>query len=78
MIPPSCHVEKIVRFATVDCVKAGWLVKDKGIWSITGEGRAVHAELTDPEVFYKRACKLCADWKAAAARSSVWLAASAG
>ena len=23
--------EKIVRFATVDCIKAGWLVKDKGI-----------------------------------------------
>lgn len=26
--------EKIVRFATVDFVKAGWLVKDKGIWAI--------------------------------------------
>ena len=26
--------EKIVRFATVDCVKAGWLVKQKGRWSV--------------------------------------------
>lgn len=56
--------EKIVRFATVDCVKAGWLVKDKGVWSITEAGEAAHAELTDPEAFYKRACKLYAEWKA--------------
>jgi restriction system protein len=61
----SRRFEKIVRFATVDCVKAGWLVKDKGIWSITDEGRTAHAELTDPESFYKRACKLYAEWKAA-------------
>ena len=61
----SRRFDKIVRFATVDCVKAGWLVKDKGIWSITEEGRAAHADLTDPEAFYKRACKLYAEWKAA-------------
>jgi len=61
----SRRFEKIVRFATVDCVKAGWLTKEKGIWSITDEGRKAHAELTDPEVFYKRACKLYAEWKAA-------------
>ena len=41
--------DKIVRFATVDCVKAGWLLKDKGIWTITDEGRKAHAELADPE-----------------------------
>jgi len=57
--------EKIVRFATVDCVKAGWLVKDKGIWSITEEGRKAHMELPDPEAFYRRACKLYAEWRAA-------------
>jgi restriction system protein len=26
----SRRFDKIVRFATVDCVKAGWLVKNKG------------------------------------------------
>jgi restriction system protein len=56
--------EKIVRFATVDCVKAGWLAKDKGIWTITEEGRQAHAELTDPEAFYRRALKLYSEWKA--------------
>jgi restriction system protein len=57
--------EKIVRFATVDCVKAGWLVKNKGIWTITDEGRKAHAELTDPEAFYRRAFKLYGEWRAA-------------
>ncbi len=47
----SRRFEKIVRFATVDCVKAGWLVKDKGIWTITEAGQAAHAELPDPEAF---------------------------
>lgn len=57
--------DKIVRFATVDCVKAGWLEKDKGIWTITDEGRKMHAELTDPEAFYRRAVKLYSEWRAA-------------
>jgi restriction system protein len=57
--------EKIVRFATVDCVKAGWLRKEKGIWSVTDAGRLAYAELKDPEAFYTRACKPYAEWKAA-------------
>lgn len=68
--------EKIVRFATVDCVKAGWLVKDKGIWSVTDAGRAAYAELPDPEAFYKRACKLYAEWKAAQPDAEVSAAAA--
>jgi restriction system protein len=56
--------DKIVRFATVDCVKAGWLLKDKGIWTITDEGRQAHDELTDPEAFYRRAVKLYNEWRA--------------
>jgi restriction system protein len=55
--------EKIVRFATVDCVKAGWLLKDKGAWSITDEGRKAFLELPEPEAFYRRAVKLYRDWK---------------
>jgi len=33
--------EKLVRFATIPAVKAGWLVKDRGTWIITEEGSAV-------------------------------------
>ncbi|MFY2593801.1 restriction endonuclease [Achromobacter xylosoxidans] len=40
-------------------------MKEKGIWSIADEGRKAHAELTDPEAFYKRACKLYSEWRAA-------------
>jgi restriction system protein len=56
-------------------------VKDKGIWTITEAGQAAHAELPDPEAFYKRACKLYAEWKAAqpdAGGSAAEVAAAAG
>jgi restriction system protein len=56
--------EKVVRFATVDCVKAGWLVKDKGTWSVTDEGKQALQQYSDPEAFYRRAVKLYAEWKA--------------
>lgn len=55
--------EKIVRFATVDCVKAGWLVKQKGRWSITDEGRQAYEQHVDPEVFYRHAVLLYRKWK---------------
>jgi restriction system protein len=56
--------EKIVRFATVDLVKAGWMLKDKGIWSATDVGREAFAQLIDPTEFYKRAVQLYYEWKA--------------
>ena len=55
--------EKIVRFATVDCVKAGWLRKDEGVWSITDAGQKAYLAFPDPEAFYKEACRLYAAWK---------------
>ncbi len=55
--------EKIVRFATVDTVKAGWLVKNKGVWSITDEGRQALARHTDPESFYREAVRLYDAWR---------------
>ncbi len=55
--------EKIIRFATVDCVKAGWLQKQKGRWSITEDGQKAFAELPDPEIFYLRAVSLYKRWK---------------
>lgn len=56
--------EKIVRFATVDCVKAGWLLKHKGRWIVTDAGRNALQSLVDPEAFYKHAVKLYHEWKA--------------
>jgi restriction system protein len=57
--------EKIVRFATVDCVKAGWLLKSKGRWFVTDAGRLAHSRYQDPEQFYREAVKLYRLWKAA-------------
>lgn len=57
--------ERIVRFATVDCVKAGWLVKQKGIWSVTEQGQAAFAAIPNPEQFYREAVKLYWKWKKA-------------
>jgi restriction system protein len=59
----SRRFEKIVRFATVDCVKAGWLLKEKGTWSVTDAGREAHRQLKDPEQFYKEAVRLYHQWK---------------
>jgi restriction system protein len=59
--------DKIVRFATVDCVKAGWLLKNKGTWTVTAAGEAAWHALTDPEVFYKEAVRLYRQWKASRA-----------
>lgn len=56
--------EQIVRFATVDCVKAGWLEKNKGRWSVTDEGKNALASFPDAEEFYKQAVKLYYQWKA--------------
>ncbi|WP_238185447.1 winged helix-turn-helix domain-containing protein, partial [Methylobacterium trifolii] len=50
--------EKILRFATVDCVKAGWLQKNKGLWLVTEAGQKAYTQFQDPEIFYKEACRL--------------------
>jgi len=56
--------DKIVRFATVDCAKAGWLLKQKGIWTITETGLQAYKAHTDPEAFYREALRLYRLWKA--------------
>ncbi len=56
--------DKILRFATVNCVKAGWIVKQKGRWTVTKEGGQAFAAYENPEIFYKEAVKLYNQWKA--------------
>ncbi|MDX9689639.1 MAG: restriction endonuclease [Alphaproteobacteria bacterium] len=56
--------EKIVRFATIDCVKAGWLIKQRGMWLVSDDGARAFKEYKDPETFYRQACRLCREWKA--------------
>jgi len=44
-------------------VKAGWLLKEKGRWTVTDEGRKAHQSIVDPEAFYKEAVRLFHQWK---------------
>lgn len=57
--------EKIVRFATVDCVKAGWLLKHKGVWAVTAVGREAYSRFPEPEAFYREAVRLYKAWRVA-------------
>ena len=57
--------DTILRYGTVDCVKAGWLVKAHGKWTVTEAGREALKSYPDPEAFYKRAVHLYREWRKA-------------
>ncbi len=63
--PDSRRYDQIARFATISPVKAGWLVKSKGRWSITDAGSAALNALTDPERLIRESIRLYGLWKAA-------------
>lgn len=54
--------EKSIRFVTINAVKAGWMVKEAGVWSPTDEGLGAHLAYTDPEQFLSEAQKLYRKW----------------
>lgn len=62
--PDVRRYEKIVRFATIGPVKAGWLEKNKGTWSITEEGRRVLRDIPDSEALMREADRLYRKWRA--------------
>jgi restriction system protein len=68
--PNDRRVDKIIRFATVDLVKAGWLVKSKGSWILTDIGKDAYKKYKDPELFYKEATRLYHEWKKSSLKSS--------
>lgn len=55
--------EKVVRFSTIASVKAGWLVKEKGVWRLTEEGHVAFSEFVDPAAFDAEASRLYREWK---------------
>lgn len=58
----SRRFEKIVRFSTIAPVKAGWMLKHKGRWTITDEGVAALAQFSDPEDLFRRASDMYRSW----------------
>ena len=61
--PDTPRYRKIIRFATIVLVKAGWLVKAKGRWILTDEGRSAFKKHSDPEEFYREGLRLYHVWK---------------
>lgn len=55
--------DRIVRFATIPCVKAEWLVKEKGVWTLTEEGIQAYNQYQSPEGFYRQAQRLYREWR---------------
>lgn len=54
--------ESILHFFSIDCVKAGYLIKKKGVWYITPEGE--EALKLGPEKLLEEATKAYRKWKA--------------
>jgi len=54
--------ESILHFFSIDCIKAGYLIKKKGIWYITPEGEEVLK--LGPEKLLDEATKAYRKWKA--------------
>jgi restriction system protein len=62
--PGVRRFEKIVRFATIAPVKAGWLLKSKGKWVLTDDGKKALEAYKDPEAFQRKADELYKKWEA--------------
>lgn len=61
--PGSRRFDKMIRFFTIPAVKAGWLIKSKGDWTLTEQGRAAYVEHTDPTVFMRESVQRYTEWK---------------
>ena len=61
--PDIRRYEKIARFSTIGAVKAGWLTKDKGLWSLTDEGRQAFTRFPDPEALWLESVRLYRQWR---------------
>lgn len=63
--PNVRRYEKVVRFSTIGTVKAGWLIKETGQWSLTEDGRKAYEQFNDPEAFFRESKRLYRAWKKA-------------
>ncbi len=61
--PAVRRYEKTIRFATITTVKAGWLIKSGGSWSLTDAGKGAYRSFPDPEVFEREAVRGYRVWE---------------
>ena len=65
-ISPSTRTpryEKAIRLATTPYVNAGWLVKSRGRWLLTEEGKRACKSFPSAESFYSEAGRIFDDWQ---------------
>ena len=63
---PSTHTpryERVIRLATIPFVKAGWLVKSKGRWYLTDEGKRACKGFQYAQAFYQEAARILNEWR---------------
>lgn len=63
--PGHRRFEKVIRFSTITSVKAGWLAKGDGRWSLTPLGKEAYAKFSSPEGFIDEAWRLYRAWRGA-------------
>lgn len=63
--PGVLRFDKIIRFTTIQSVKAGWMVKSKGVWTLTDVGREAYLAFPEPGDFMRESYRLYAAWKKA-------------
>jgi restriction system protein len=62
--PDLVRFPKLLRFATIFSVKAGWLRKKSGVWTISESGIAALKAHPDPEALYAESRRLYKLWRA--------------
>ncbi len=62
--------EVAVRFSSIPAVKAGWMVRTKGTWTITDDGRRALAQYPDPEAFLRASRQIYYAWRKSQAVST--------
>jgi len=65
-ISPSSHTpryEKAIRLATVPYVNAGWMVKSRGRWILTEEGKRACKSFPTADAFYQAAARMYEEWQ---------------
>jgi restriction system protein len=60
--PGTQRFGKIIRFATIAPVKAGWLIKEKGKWYLTEEGKRAFFLHPNAEEFSRECSRLYYQW----------------
>jgi restriction system protein len=61
--PGVQRYSRIVRFATIGTAKAGWIIKNRGTWMVTEEGKKALKDFPEPVALSDEIGRLYQEWK---------------